>query len=147
MSSETLTFFSGHKPLFVSLPHALQIGVHVGEKYIAVLLPTIHSLLQTNSQSQCESLPLCKTCLGSPWIKKCFEFKKLVGRQDAPEPELLAVVIVLFAPILHETLTNSILIQTPFASLVMVVRSNAVNSSQFLSRNALLTALVIGITV
>ena len=38
---------------------------------------------------------------------KYFEFKKLVGRQGTPEPELLAVVIVLFAPILHETLTNS----------------------------------------
>ena len=30
-----------------------------------------------------------------------------VGRGDAPELELLAVVIVLFAPILHESLTNS----------------------------------------
>ena len=76
---------------------------------------------------------------------KYFEFKKLVGRRGAPELELLAVVIVLFAPILHETLTNSTL-QTPFASLVMVVHSNAVNSSQFLSRNALPTALLIGIT-
>ena len=38
---------------------------------------------------------------------KYFEFKKLVGRRGAPELELLAVVIVLFAPILHETLTNS----------------------------------------
>ena len=38
---------------------------------------------------------------------KYFEFKKLVGRQGAPELELLAVVIVMFAPILHETLTNS----------------------------------------
>ena len=33
--------------------------------------------------------------------------KKLVGRRGAPELELLAAVIVLFAPILHETLTNS----------------------------------------
>ena len=30
-----------------------------------------------------------------------------MGRRGAPELELLAVVIVLFAPILHETLTNS----------------------------------------
>ena len=64
-----------------------------------------------------------------------------MGRQVAPELELLVVVIVLFAPILHETLTNSTL-QTRFASLVMVVHSNAVNSSQFFSRNALLTALL-----
>ena len=40
--------------------------------------------------------------------------------KNSSELELLAVVIVLFAPILHETLTNSNL-QTPFASLVMVV--------------------------
>ena len=53
---------------------------------------------------------------------KYFEFKKLVGRRGAPELELLAVVIVFFAPILHETLTNSTL-QTPFASLVMVASS------------------------
>ena len=33
--------------------------------------------------------------------------QKLVGRRGAPELELLAVVIVLFAPILHEYLTNS----------------------------------------
>ena len=38
---------------------------------------------------------------------KYFEFKKLVGRRRAPELELLAVVTVLFAPILHETFTNS----------------------------------------
>ena len=38
---------------------------------------------------------------------KYFEFKKLVGRRGAPKLELLAVVIVLFAPILHETITNS----------------------------------------
>ena len=38
---------------------------------------------------------------------KYFELKKLVGRRGAPELELLAVVIVLFAPILHESLTNS----------------------------------------
>ena len=37
---------------------------------------------------------------------KYFEFKKLVGRQGTPKLKLLAVVIVLFAPILHETLTN-----------------------------------------
>ena len=30
-----------------------------------------------------------------------------MGRRGAPELELLAVVIVLFTPILHETLTNS----------------------------------------
>ena len=30
-----------------------------------------------------------------------------MGRRGAPELELLAVVIVLFAPILHESLTNS----------------------------------------
>ena len=42
-------------------------------------------------------------------INKYFEFKKLVGRRGTPELELLAVAIVLFAPILHETLTNSIL--------------------------------------
>ena len=30
-----------------------------------------------------------------------------MGRQGAPKLELLAVVIVLFAPILHETITNS----------------------------------------
>ena len=30
-----------------------------------------------------------------------------MGRQGAPELELLAVVIVLFAPIIHETFTNS----------------------------------------
>ena len=30
-----------------------------------------------------------------------------MGRQGAPELELLAVVIVLFTPILHETITNS----------------------------------------
>ena len=42
------------------------------------------------------------------WIKKqVFRVKKLVGRRGAPELELLAVVIVLFAPILHESLTNS----------------------------------------
>ena len=39
--------------------------------------------------------------------KQVFRVKKLVGRQGAPELELLAVVIVLFAPILHESLTNS----------------------------------------
>ena len=60
-----------------------------------------------------------------------------MGRWDPPELELLAVVILLFTPTLHET---------SFASLVMVVRSSAVNSSQFLSENALLTALLIGIT-
>ena len=38
---------------------------------------------------------------------KYFKFKKPVGRQGTPELKLLAVVIVLFAPILHETLTNS----------------------------------------
>ena len=38
---------------------------------------------------------------------KYFEYKKLVGRWGAPELKLLAVVIVLFTPILHETLTNS----------------------------------------
>ena len=38
---------------------------------------------------------------------KYFEFEKLVGRRGAPELELLAVVIVLFTPILHETITNS----------------------------------------
>ena len=38
---------------------------------------------------------------------KVFRVKKLVGRRGAPELELLAVVIVLFAPILHESLTNS----------------------------------------
>ena len=37
---------------------------------------------------------------------KYFEFKKLVGRRGAPELELLAVII-LFAPMSHETLTNS----------------------------------------
>ena len=37
---------------------------------------------------------------------KYFEFKKLVGRQGTPELELLAF-LVLFAPMLHETLTNS----------------------------------------
>ena len=41
---------------------------------------------------------------------KYFEFKKLVWPWGTPELELLAVVIVLFAPILHETLTNSIFI-------------------------------------
>ena len=50
-----------------------------------------------------------------------FELKKLVGRRSAPELEQLAVVLVLFAPTLHETLT--ILAQTPFASLVMVASS------------------------
>ena len=30
-----------------------------------------------------------------------------MGRRGAPKLELLAVVIVLFAPILHETITNS----------------------------------------
>ena len=39
--------------------------------------------------------------------EQVFRVKKLVGRRGAPELELLAVVIVLFAPILHETLTNS----------------------------------------
>ena len=39
--------------------------------------------------------------------KQVFRVKKLVGRRGAPELELLAVVIVLFAPILHESLTNS----------------------------------------
>ena len=38
---------------------------------------------------------------------KYIKFKKLVGCQGTPELKLLAVVIVLFAPILHETLTNS----------------------------------------
>ena len=37
---------------------------------------------------------------------KCFEFKKLVGRRGALELELIAV-LVLFTPIVHETLTNS----------------------------------------
>ena len=37
---------------------------------------------------------------------KYFEFKKLVGHQGTPELELLAF-IVLFALMLHETLTNS----------------------------------------
>ena len=40
-------------------------------------------------------------------FKQVFRVKKLVGRRGAPELELLAVVIVLFAPILHESLTNS----------------------------------------
>ena len=75
---------------------------------------------------------------------KYFEFKKLVGHQGAPELELLAVVIVLFAPTLHETITNSSFdTNTIFASLVMVVRSTAINSNQFLSEIALLTALLI----
>ena len=39
--------------------------------------------------------------------KQVFQVKKLVGRRGTPELELLAVVIVLFAPILHESLTNS----------------------------------------
>ena len=39
-------------------------------------------------------------------IEQVFQVK-LVGHRGAPELELLAVVIVLFAPILHETLTNS----------------------------------------
>ena len=66
-------------------------------------------------------------------------------RRGVPELELLAVVIVLFAPILHETLTNSNF-DTNTICQFMAVRSNAVNSSKFLSRNALLTALLIGIT-
>ena len=41
------------------------------------------------------------------FLNKYFEFKKLVGRRGAPKLELLAVVIVLFSPILHETITNS----------------------------------------
>ena len=40
-------------------------------------------------------------------MEQVFRVKKLVGRRGAPELELLAVVIVLFAPILHESLTNS----------------------------------------
>ena len=40
-------------------------------------------------------------------LKQVFRVKKLVGRRGTPELELLAVVIVLFAPILHESLTNS----------------------------------------
>ena len=40
-------------------------------------------------------------------LNKYFEFKKLVGRRGAPELELLAVVIVLFSPILHETLKGN----------------------------------------
>ena len=43
----------------------------------------------------------------SLYTKQVFRVKKLVGRRGAPELELLAVVIVLFAPILHESLTNS----------------------------------------
>ena len=39
--------------------------------------------------------------------EQVFRVKKLMGRRGAPELELLAVVIVLFAPILHESLTNS----------------------------------------
>ena len=50
---------------------------------------------------------------------KYFEFKKFVGRWGAPELKLLAVVIVLFAPILHETLANSNFDAPPFASLVV----------------------------
>ena len=51
---------------------------------------------------------LCSHLTSLPTLhNKYFEFKKLVGRQGAPELELLAVVIVMFAPILHETLTNS----------------------------------------
>ena len=41
------------------------------------------------------------------FTEQVFRVKKLVGRRGAPELELLAVVIVLFAPILHESLTNS----------------------------------------
>ena len=43
------------------------------------------------------------------WVeeKQVFRVKKLMGRRGAPELELLAVVIVLFAPILHESLTSS----------------------------------------
>ena len=48
-------------------------------------------------------------------MKQVFRVKKLVGRRGAPELELLAVVIVLFAPILHESLT-AILLQTLFDS-------------------------------
>ena len=76
-------------------------------------------------------------------VNKYFEFKKLVGRQGTPELELLALVIALFSPILHETLTYS---NFDTNTIVMVVHSNAVNSSQFLSRNVLPTALLIGIT-
>ena len=39
-------------------------------------------------------------------VNKYFELKELVGHRGTPELKLLAVVI-LFTPILHETITNS----------------------------------------
>ena len=58
------------------------------------------------------SVALCWVSVAAPipeiyQVQQVFRVKKLVGRRGAPELELLAVVIVLFAPILHESLTNS----------------------------------------
>ena len=63
----------------------------------------------SNSQSYLRAARECVWNIGTSIssLNKYFEFKKLMGRRGAPELELLAVVIVLFAPILHETLTNS----------------------------------------
>ena len=63
----------------------------------------------TANTTPCKKLA-CLTqylAMRSAWGNKYFEFKKLMGHRGAPELELLAVVIVLFATILHETLTNS----------------------------------------
>ena len=63
---------------------------------------------------------------------KYFQFKQVVGHWGAPELELPAVVIVLFTPILHETLTNSNFDTNTICQLTHG-SSTAVNSSQFLS--------------
>ena len=60
--------------------------------------------METISSPACDS---SGNCYEKVKKKQVFRVKKLVGRRGAPELELLAVVIVLFAPILHESLTNS----------------------------------------
>ena len=57
-----------------------------------------------------------------------------MGHQGTPELELLAAVIVLFTPTLHETLTNSNFDTNTICKLSHG-SSTAVNSSQFLSEN------------
>ena len=80
-----------------------------------------------------------------PYVNKYFEFKKLVGRWGAPELELLAVVIVLFAPIIHETLTNSNFNTNTICQLAIGHGSlfDCRELESISQQNALLTALLL----
>ena len=75
----------------------LQTGAHIVHNYMCTC---------TCKQRLDHSTPTQRANFLIVW-QQVFRVKKLVGRRGAPELELLAVVIVLFAPILHESLTNS----------------------------------------